>query len=146
MQDILTFAIEAVTVGFAGFMVADFALRLAVRKAKPAAVTEAPEQSAVETEKQAETFEVNPDGFAVASDAEAALVDAHSAYVAQFWAVRFTDNVVPFERKKPATPNLQDLTPQELRKLCQERAIKCYHVFGRNKHLKKPEMIALLSA
>lgn len=79
---------------------------------------------------------------------EQALVDAHSAYVAQYWANVPTDNVVPFVRKSSTIVELVDwakLDPFQLRKECQKAGIKWRGVKG-GKHLSKAEMVEALGA
>lgn len=92
-------------------------------------------------------FIPNPDGFGEATEEEAGLVNAHSQFVAQYWAKRPTNNVVPFIRPvAKSVPNWATMTPEQLRKECQVRSIAWRNAHGRNKHLKKAEMVALLSA
>jgi hypothetical protein len=171
MQDVLTFAIEAVTVGFGAFMVADFALRFAVRKPRPvAAAAPTAQPVAVAESVAAPAFVPNLDGFPVATVEEAALVEAHAAFVARFWSIPAITvellpdpweieiepiaTVLPLFTNPPRllllpaakTQDWSKLTPEQLRKECQARQIKWRNAHGKNKHLKKNEMIALLSA
>lgn len=62
------------------------------------------------------------------------------------WKVRGTSISVEQEASKPVTsPKKRKPTPTELlRQQCQKAGIKWRHAHGKNKHLKKHEMIAAL--
>lgn len=174
MQDVLTFAIDAVTVGFAAFVVADLALRVAARKPRTvAAVTPTAQPVAPVAEVAEPVFTADPSGFPVATDEEAALVEAHAEFIAQYWAAQTVEavetlpdpwegevelatvaEVLPLFTNPPTllllpaakTQDWSKMTPEQLRKECQARQIKWRNAHGKNRHLKKAEMIALLSA
>jgi hypothetical protein len=56
------------------------------------------------------------------------------------------DNVVPFVRPvRPVAPVWAEMTPEQLRKACQQQGIKWRNAHGKSKHLKKAEMVAALS-
>lgn len=149
MQSALTYTIEFTAIGSVLFFGTLFVSGL-IRRYRPTRTAQpvAPQSVAPQSDSQLNSqFVPNPDGFPAATVDEATLVEAHQAYVAQYWAIRPTDNVVPFMRPQP-TPAMIDwavLSPYDLRKACQQHGIKWRSAHGKNKHLTKAEMIAALS-
>jgi hypothetical protein len=122
------------------------------------------------------TFIPNPDGFQNATPEEAALVKAHSAFISQYWAKQQAERAAeisdPWDLPSvtllptPVTPlfcnpphllllpaakevlpsNWTTMTSLELRQACKKSGIKWRNSHGKGKHLRKAEMIALLSA
>lgn len=59
------------------------------------------------------------------------------------------DEIIPFVRSVqliPSDPVWVELTPEQLRKECQARSIRWRNAHGKNRHLKKAEMVAALGA
>jgi hypothetical protein len=138
MQSALTYAIEFTAIGSVLFFGSLFVSGL-ISRYRPTPTAQPASQASPQ-------FIPNPDGFPAATVDEATLVEAHQAYVAQYWAARPTDNVVPFVRSQTATAvDWSILSPYDLRKACQTRGIRWRNAHGKNKHLSKAEMIAALS-
>lgn len=129
----INFAIESVSIVSVAFFGSLFVSGL-VNRYRPAAKT------AIVADLPQPAFIPNPDGFAVATEEEAAIVDAHEAFVAQYWAKRPTNNVVLFVRPVATIINYDTMTPYQLRQECQRQGIKWRNARGSGKHMPTAEM------
>jgi hypothetical protein len=191
ISSVLDLAIEYIPVFFLVVLVADYTTKIAARKPHLKVQVELtwgeqedhaisqPNTPVDSVESEAKfipnAFIPNPDGFQDATPEEVALVEAHSAFITQYWAqqveameeisdpwdlpsvpVQITPVVPLFcnpphllllpAAKEPETLNWTTMTSLELRQVCEKSGIKWRNSHGKGKHLRKAEMIALFSA
>lgn len=164
MQLLFTYAIEFVTVAFAAHVALHFIAGLFSRRDRRS--TKSHEQQLIELYQQAlldddswldevlqPVFTPNTESTD-ATPEDQALVDAHTAFIADYWQQQrvmvdrqfFSDVVVPFRRRQPQTVavDYSVLNPYQLRKECQARGIRWRNAHGKNRHLTKAQMVEAL--
>ncbi len=151
IQDILTYAIEAIAVGSAIYFGTMFIAGYPAWKRRRTA-PEAPMPSIhdfsddelvnhlVDTLTDAAELPEEPEWFNCET-----LVNCDSNHQSEQAIASFSDVIVPFARK-PKAFVLELMNSQELRKLCSDRGIRWRNAHGKGKHLSKGQMIRALSS
>jgi hypothetical protein len=154
MQDILTIAINSIALASIAYLAIGLVLHLASKFTMPYAQLEI-NFAAVEPVEPLPVIEPLP----ITSDPWTLPVEPLTPTSVPLFpvvpnllllpaarSVQSVDAIVPFKRRQSAAPDWSKLTPAELRKVCQQRGIRWRDAHGKSKHLKKSEMLQLLSA
>lgn len=166
MQSVFTYAIEFTFYAFAAHMTIHFVTGLVARRDRKS--TKSPDQRIVELYEAAlqddddwlaevtqPSFIPNPEPSTDATPEDAAMVDSHTAFIADYWQQQramvdrqfaISDVVVPFRRRQSqaVAVDYSAMSPYELRKLCQSRGIRWRNAHGKNRHLTKAQMLEAL--
>lgn len=144
MQDFLTYAATAVLFGAPIYFVSMFALGFSTRC--PAAQTPIAILAPEDEQLISELSDLWGDCLAEFAEPEAIAPTEKSDSLSDISAPKLTDAIVPFIRPAQRSTKWEALDPYQLRRECQAQGIVWRNAHGKNRHLKKSEMIAALSS